>query len=499
MHKFVVCGVFKNEAHVLSEWIQHYLLRGIDHIYLVNDNSTDNFMPIINTFAGKVTLFHNEIVTKDLGRQIQISDKYFRPLLSQTKWMAILDLDEFLYSPEGHSICDIIEHYDAASQIKVDWICFGSNGHKYQPISVVNGFTQRVEFTGRGDFYSYKSIFKASTLLSFDVHEHRVSGQTIHLAHSEHTPSPLVINHYAIQSHEFFMSVKARRGDINNYYDHMKLSRDQAYFDHRDRNEITDLRLFQQNNGKITYESSLGTTDDVTLIITSCNRPSLLDQTLESFVAMNNYPIAVTYLIDDSGVVGCNDTVVAKYTNKLNIKSIYNPKNIGQVESIDKVYSYVRTKWIFHCEEDWKFLKPRFIEKSMQVFAENPKEKIYTVWLRPIQNGAVRNNGHPIVTDTLNRGYYEMSRNFTYVSNGIQYIWSGITFNPGLRKTSDCLLFHPYSLRLEKTILRDKSFIDEYIVSSAYRKLGYYSMILADPEGHVDHIGWNHHIPRVWD
>jgi hypothetical protein len=409
--------------------------------------------------------------------------------------MAILDLDEFLYSPTDHNIWSIVSYHSSASQIKIDWLMFGSSGHKYQPISVISGFTQRAAFTGTGDFYSYKCIFKTSDLVSFGLHESRVTGETIHFAYSDNTPVPLVINHYIIQSRDFFMNVKAVRGDCDNYYDHMKLSRDRAYFTHHDNNDITDIRLFQQNNGRITFNDMIGTTDDVTLIITSCNRPALLDQTLESFVTMNKYPIVVTYLIDDSGVVGCNDEVVAKYTNKLNIKSIYNPKNIGQVESIDKVYSYVRTKWIFHCEEDWKFLKPRFIEKSMQVFAENPNEKIYTIWLRPHSS----TSDHPIVKDDRNRGYYEMMRNFSYVSRGIRYTWSGVTFNPGLRKTSDCLLFHPYSLRLEKTILRDKSFIDEYIVSSAYRNLGYYSMILADPEGHVDHIGWNHHIPRVWE
>lgn len=495
MHKLVVCAVFKNESHILSEWIQHYLIRGIDHIYLINDNSTDNFLPIIEAFAGKVTLFHNDIVTGNLGRQDQLYEKYFRPILSQTEWMAILDLDEFLYSPTGHDIYSIVSHHSDASQIKVDWLMFGSSGHIYQPISVVAGFTERAAFTGTGDFYSFKCIFKAKDLLSFGLHISNVSGPTIHLAYSDGVPSPLVINHYIIQSRDFFMKVKAVRGDCDNYYDHMKLKRDQAYFDHHNNNQITDTRLFKQNNGRISFSSSLGTTDDVTLVITSCNRPALLDQTLESFVNMNRYPIAVTYLIDDSGVVGCNDAVVAKYTDKLNIRSIYNTKNIGQVESIDKVYSYVRTKWIFHCEEDWKFLKPRFIEKSMQVFAENPNEKIFTVWLRPHSS----TSDHPIVKDNRNRGYYEMMRNFSYISRGIQYIWSGVTFNPGLRKTADCLLFHPYSLRLEKTVLRDKTFIDEYIVSSAYRNNGYYSMILADPEGHVDHIGWNHHIPRVWD
>ena len=495
MHNLVVCGVFKNEAHILSEWIQHYLRRGVDHIYLVNDHSTDDFQSAIRPFSPNVTVYNSDIVTKDLGRQIRIYEKYFRPLLSTAKWMAILDLDEFLYSPSGNTFAEILSNYDGVSQIKVDWLHFGSSGHIYQPVSVVSGFTERANFTTSESYYSYKSIFKTHTLRSFNVHANDVSGTTVHFTYSDTNPPPLVINHYAIQSFRFFMDVKATRGDINNWFDHQKLSRDQAYFQRYDTNHTTDLRLFEQNKRWISFDTSIGSSDDVTLVITSCNRPALLDRTLESFVRMNTFPVSVTYLIDDSGVIGCNDEVVKKYADKLNIRQIYNPKNIGQVQSIDKVYSYVRTKWIFHCEEDWVFLKPGFIEKSMKVFNDNPTEKIYTVWLRPHTS----TSGHPIMKDNLNRGYYEMMRTFSYVDKGVRYTWGGITFNPGLRKTVDCLALHPYSLRLEKSVRDGKTYVGEYIINKAYVDRGYYAMILSDPEGHVDHIGWGQHIPRFWD
>lgn len=47
MHNFVICSVFKNEAHILEEWIQHYKKRDVCHIYLVNDFSTDDYLPIV--------------------------------------------------------------------------------------------------------------------------------------------------------------------------------------------------------------------------------------------------------------------------------------------------------------------------------------------------------------------------------------------------------------------------------------------------------------------
>ena len=47
MFYFTIGAVFKNEAHIMKEWIDHYLFHGVDHIYLINDNSNDKFLDIL--------------------------------------------------------------------------------------------------------------------------------------------------------------------------------------------------------------------------------------------------------------------------------------------------------------------------------------------------------------------------------------------------------------------------------------------------------------------
>lgn len=235
--------------------------------------------------------------------------------------------------------------------------------------------------------------------------------------------------------------------------------------------------------------------DEVTLCITSCNRSHLLDKTIESFIKYNTYPIKETIIIDDSGQIGCNDEVIAKYTHVLHINSIYNEKNIGQIESIDKMYACVKTPWIFHCEEDWEFLQPGFIEKSMKVFDENPEDPIFTIWLRPHND----TNGVPIIYDSLKRGYYEISRYYDYYWYDNHIIWGGMTFNPGLRRTSVCMKYHPYSIKCDKVFVKQKYWSDESTMNEKYRLDGYFSYILADPTGYVRHIGGNEHVLREVD
>jgi hypothetical protein len=502
MHQFAICAVFKNEAHIMEEWILHYLHHGAEHFYLVNDHSTDDFKAIISKYADHVTLYDNEIETRDVGRQCLIYDKYFRPILKESKWFAILDLDEFLYNPTLENTIDlkrVFSKYEGVSQILVNWLHFGSNDHIYQPNSVVEGFMRRAPIDGTKPYFSYKTVFIGDQLVSFGVHSHIMkSGPEIYLKYDEVQIPDLVINHYSIQSQDFFMRIKSTRGDINNWFDHQKLSRDLAYFKGYDINEIYDDRLYLQNqaiissvkNNKIDLSNN-----DVTVVLTACNRANLLDKTLKSFVKMNTYPIKELILIDDSGVIGCNDEVVEKYQGTLSIRSIYNTVNIGQIRSIDKAYSYVSTKYIFHCEEDWEFLQPGFIEKSMQIFQENPNEKIYTIWLRPHNC----TSGHPILYDNSNLGYYKMKPDFSYVYERDTYTWCGFTFNPGLRKTTDCLLFHPYYAKCEKSVKNGKEYVGEYTLNTKYADAGFYAVILSDPRGHVNHIGWNQHIAREWD
>ena len=257
MYDFIVCGVFKNEAHILSEWIQHYIQRGVEHFYLVNDHSTDDFEKVLSPFSAYVTLFHNDIVTDRPGRQVCIYEKYFVQCLRMAKWMAILDLDEFMYSPSKQSFSNILSTFDKVSQIQIDWLHFGSNGHIHQPASVVSGFTKRGKHLTTAPYYSFKSIFKTNSIISFGIHSHSVNGQTIHFTYSDEATPPLVINHYQLQSLEFFMKVKATRGDADNYAQSIGVVRDRAYFDAIDVNDVEDLRLFEQNKSMISLNTIL--------------------------------------------------------------------------------------------------------------------------------------------------------------------------------------------------------------------------------------------------
>lgn len=46
------CLIFKNEAPFLKEWLDFHLTVGVDHFYLYNNNSDDNFREILEPYIG---------------------------------------------------------------------------------------------------------------------------------------------------------------------------------------------------------------------------------------------------------------------------------------------------------------------------------------------------------------------------------------------------------------------------------------------------------------
>lgn len=246
-------AVFKNETHIMIEWIEHYFYHGVDDIYLIDDHSTDNIQTIKNHYINNphVIFFESIIDSGPYERQIDIYNTYLLPHIKKYDWFGIFDLDEFLYAPNYVSFKDALKLVpEDINQIHINWVTFGSNGLLKQPTSVVEGFTKRIADIANPNYKSHKSMFKTMYLNTINIHDCNVSGKSENYSYMQNNNNPLfLLNHYVIQSKGYFDNVKARRGDVNkivgtNY-------RDDNYFLYFDQNDTTDNRLYEQNKDLI--------------------------------------------------------------------------------------------------------------------------------------------------------------------------------------------------------------------------------------------------------
>jgi hypothetical protein len=208
---------------------------------------------------------------------------------------------------------------------------------------------------------------------------------------------------------------------------------------------------------------------DVTVVLTSCNRFDLLQRTLESFHQYNTYPIARFIITEDSGMTPPGD--LTGYDVLVH--------RIGQISSIDRAYARVATPYIFHCEDDWEFYRPGFIERSKSILDLDPL--ILNVWLRAHDD----TNGHPIEVNDYSSDYRLMALSYNE-------IWHGFSFNPGLRRLKD---YVPYSTLAPWN--PESSWEAEAGIGEHYRQRGFRAAILNPPEGYVRHSGWGRHVEPV--
>ena len=99
MHYLSVGAMFRNETRCVEEWIKHYLHHGVDHFYLINDNSDDDTVDKLKPYVdrGLITLYHVEEPYYE-GRQRNLYNRLLMPHLKQkdTQWLLMIDLDEFV-------------------------------------------------------------------------------------------------------------------------------------------------------------------------------------------------------------------------------------------------------------------------------------------------------------------------------------------------------------------------------------------------------------------
>lgn len=272
MYFFSVVAIFKNEAHIIDEWIQHYLREGVDQFFLIDNGSDDESVKKLGKYVQKgiVTLKRDE--TK--WAQEELYNKYFLQKKKESKWFLVCDLDEFVYARGRFST---IKDYLKGRMpwiicIRIPWKMFGSSGRIEQPKSVISGFKKRSKYDKtkqpgmldshkilgkyivRGKYIKKFSIHRAiltKNLLVIDPCGNRIKKRDdpVHVPIDEKIlqKSSLHLNHYAIQSWNWFEKVKSKRGAAD-HRGHEEI-RTREYFERYDAfaNELIDEEIAKKS------------------------------------------------------------------------------------------------------------------------------------------------------------------------------------------------------------------------------------------------------------
>ena len=140
-----VCAVFRNEAPYLREWIEFHRAAGVERFFLYDNLSTDAHRKALEPYTEDGIAVLHEWKADPLVQR----DTYDHCLAEHrrdSRWIAFLDLDEFLFSPTGKSLKEVLADYEGWPGVGVNWAVFGTSGHRTRPAGlVVESYLMRVD------------------------------------------------------------------------------------------------------------------------------------------------------------------------------------------------------------------------------------------------------------------------------------------------------------------------------------------------------------------
>ena len=153
---YSVVVIVKNAARYMREYILFYEATGADRIYIYDNESTDNLKDVLEPFIKSGLVVYRYWPGK-VAQTAAYRDAV-RRTKKKTKWLAIVDDDEFLFSPKGQ-MPEQLKNFEEYPGIGVNWVVFGPNGHDRRPEGLImDNYTSTIAFQDEGINCHIKSI-----------------------------------------------------------------------------------------------------------------------------------------------------------------------------------------------------------------------------------------------------------------------------------------------------------------------------------------------------
>lgn len=122
-----LCCIIKDERY-LEEFIIYYRILGVEHFYIYDNDSS---IPLETRLSDK---YYQRMCTiiryPGKAQQMNAYNDFFVKYGSETKWVIIVDGDEYILPKKVFSIRDFLKNYSYYHAIGINWVMFGSSKHE---------------------------------------------------------------------------------------------------------------------------------------------------------------------------------------------------------------------------------------------------------------------------------------------------------------------------------------------------------------------------------
>jgi hypothetical protein len=142
-----VAAIYQDEARYLEEWIEFHRLVGVERFFLYDNNSSDDHRAVLADYVKDgIVVVHDWPLVPG---QMQAYDDCVERHRGDSRWIAFLDLDEFLFSPTLRPLPEVLTDYERWPGVGVNRTTFGTSGHREPPAGPVTAnYLLRLEEPG---------------------------------------------------------------------------------------------------------------------------------------------------------------------------------------------------------------------------------------------------------------------------------------------------------------------------------------------------------------
>lgn len=214
-----VCAIAKNEGPYFKEWLEWHLGKGVEKFYIYDNESTDGTRELLEPYIRSGIVDYK--YWPGHRQQLAAYDDCLENNRLSSRWMAFIDLDEFIVPVRDASIPEFLKGLESFAAVEINWLVYGSGGRKDKTPGTM---MERFRFHSKPEHYlnrHVKSIVNPRRVFTMiGCHEvARISGDTAdshgqpvrrHFREREPQQDIIRINHYAVRSYEEFIEKQAR-------------------------------------------------------------------------------------------------------------------------------------------------------------------------------------------------------------------------------------------------------------------------------------------------
>ena len=174
--------IAKDECMRIGDWLRFHTLAGASEVILYDNMSTDDTADIARHFCGlPVTVVPWQLYTETvkpvlvLPRQILAYCHAIATFGARFRWMAFIDVDEFIVPRSHATIAEALSGLKAHSNISLAWTMFGHSGNdrpRDEPVPFV--YDMRAA-QASGPLLNFKCIVDPCDVTQVSTHKFRTS------------------------------------------------------------------------------------------------------------------------------------------------------------------------------------------------------------------------------------------------------------------------------------------------------------------------------------